>query len=318
MAPFEILARIDIGYAVISGKRLKYLFKSQRALIEYLMENNSTQFYICAAPDLCDLIQAAFVLSQLKLITPPYIVSSRLVKFNKPHKINSETDLTWDFDIDVHFALGGPRPLTFDDFLFAVASKNMLERPQDSVYNIMLDHSFWIPANWFYPVNLEALARTLATIGDPRWHLTEDLGKKRYNNIYGLLGLDYIGFKLALVDGNIYKNPPLYALHSWGALEVLHSVATSDKEDLEISLPYNKNVFINRFIDETRNGTKHPIKAMYRITLQFIAALCESWVNFLSKSSERSIDVIPFKYNNSKFINDYKRYMLPLSVTALT
>lgn len=313
----EILARIDLGFAVVSGKYLKHVFKSQRALLEYLIENSSTPFYICASAELHGVIQAAFVLSKLNLIAPPKIFSPRILSFNKPTGTFSEKDLTWSFEENTHYAFGGPRFLTFDDFLFAAASKSLLERPQEDVYKIMVDHSFWIPANWFYPVNLEALARLLAIIGDPRWYLSEDFGKKRYKKVYELVGLDYIKFKLALMDGSVYRNPVLYALASWGDLEVLHSVVTSDKEDLIKSLPYNRNIFINTFVKETEHLKKNPIKVMYRITLQFVAALCESWVNFLSKGSESCIDVVPFTYKNEYFINDYKKYMLPLVASPI-
>jgi len=300
------IVRTNIGFVIFRNNQAIEVFPTPYGVTHFVMSHMDGAYTIFPCREMARIIEFFYVLDQFLPIVSVKIAAPRLISLTMPESTDPDTTIRCSYDINVHPALGGPRELTHDDFLYAMANLSLETRPNLDIFPILQEHSFWIPANWYNVADVEALARLMACIGDPRWYLEDVDVDSRYEQLYFLLGLHT---RRRFVRGFLRKssaNPTMYAFRAWFSYSALQR--TLDGATDYANCP--GSFFLERLSSHYGISTERFLSAIYNVTREFVASFCELWAHFLTHRSTEDLQYLPVELGN--FSSFYQDYVMPL------
>lgn len=303
-----LLVKTNIGFVVFRHNSVLEVFPTPYGLVRFIMAHSDGNYIIFPCRDMARVIEFLYIMEHFLSDVSAKIASPQLLSIVMPEPLNPDKTVRCVFDANVHPALGGPRELTHDDLIYAVANLSMASRPHLDVFPILQEHSFWIPANWYNVADVEALARFMAYIGDPRWFLEDSAGSSRYRNLYRLLGLhDKRKFRRCFAK-KLVMNPPMYAFRSWFSYAALQRVVDGDRDFTE----QPGSFLLEKLYNACRTGSEHFLAALFKLTKEFVAVFCEVWAHFLTHRAPEDLKYLPMDLGRfSGFYQEYVGSLFP-------
>lgn len=303
------LVKTNLGFVVFRNGVAVEIYPTAAGTIQFVTAHLGNPYTIFACTEMARVIEFFYVTENFLPFVSVKIASPLLLSLEGPG--GASCDITCSYDATVHPALGGPRELTPDDFLYAVANLSLDARPKLDIFPIMQRHSFWIPANWYNVADTEALARLMAYIGDPRWYLVDSPDDDRYEQLYRLLKLRSRRNFFRAFAHNAVDNPALLAFRSWFS----HAALQRSIDGTEDSTNEPGSFFLDRLCNHYGVSGDQFVSVLFDVTREFVAVFCELWAHFLTHRSAEDIQYLPVDLGKfSGFYQDYVKPLFPVLV----
>lgn len=305
-------------YYVISENKPE-VFLSPESCVDYILDNTKNIYYILAQPQSNLIIRTLYKLFNSGDCSEVYICKASFLNYK-----NISDPLTfnklWSVIIDSKIppSIGGPRLISYDDFLFGTIQEITQTAPITDTFLLMQDHSMWMPGNFFTITSPEAFGRTLGFIGDPRWFIQPDTQGNRYQKLYEKLGLFKENFIYYITEDPTLTTPECCCLASWysSALctEAFNNININDpdiapKSSLIGTRP--GDYFLRKlFREEARTG--NGLRSLLRTTKAFIRIISDIWIYIKADKSIRDNLFIPEYVFDTKTAKAFREYINPL------